>query len=945
MKKAFILIAALVCISGIAHAQDVYFAGNADTIGKIWKNDTLIYSISDSISIKLNDLQPNHNGTVYTAGYAYDYSQGFVLGRIWTNESCIFTSDTNTFFDHLVINDEGWTAAGGNIVWHNGETLYTYTYGEESCHINSIAINKTNNDFFAGGTIETLEGDFFACIWENDTILWLEEQISSVEDICFDGENLYAAGFFNDGDTWYGIIWQNDSILVQTENANFYSIASYEGNLYWAGIQNDTAYVWQDDEILYTHPNYTGINNLTANEFGIYYSGSCDGIATVFKDGEILYQPEGCSNIIGLGVIPSEVPQPTFTLTVGIDSLGGGTVTGGGTYHYGDTATIEAIPYTGYEFLYWNDGIVTNPHDIIITQDTTFTAHFNRYAYTIETAVVPINSGTVAGGGTYPYGSTITLEAIANSGYEFIHWSDSITDNPRDIVVTQDSSFVAMFSLRQYTITVVSDHPEWGSVTGGGTFNFGDTIQIAATANLGFEFVSWNDDDTDNPREIIVTEDITYTAHFGIQQCFIDTKVDPEGAGTINGGGTYDYGSTVYLTVHNNIGYEFESWEDGTINNPRTIFVEGDAVYTAKFSPLPYEITTESNPVEGGTVSGAGTYDYGTIATLIATPNENYSFLCWSDGIVSNPRHVTVTGNAHYKALFHLNGTPQYTLTVTANDPTLGTVSGSGTYPQGATIEISAAPNVGAIFSRWDDGSTDNPRLITITQNMEIIAIFEKIETYTITVRAESPLLGTTYGSGVYPLNQVINIGATPNSGFFFSGWQDGNMDNPRTIIVTGNAEYIASFAQNPIATYTITVYCNETQGFILGAGSYIAGSTATIAAIPADGYVFSRWSDDTTDNPKEILVDHDIILSAFFDQVGIDENGLGHIKLFPNPATDKIRIEGLEGKYMVQIYDSFGMLINTFSINGDDEICIENLSAGLYIIRINGLAMKLMKE
>lgn len=858
----------------LSQPQDVYFAGFGDGMGKIWKNNDLIYSISESTtSIHLNDLQVA-DGIVYTAGYAYEYSQEYVVGRIWANDTCLFTSDTNTYFDHLVFNGEGWTAAGGNSVWQNGEPLYTYTFGDSSCHINSIAIDTTNNDFYAGGIIETLEDDYYACIWKNDTILWLEEQKSSVEDLCIDGEDLYAVGFLYDNDTLYGIIWQNDAIIVQTENANFYSVVSYDGNLYWTGFHNDTAYIWKDGEVLYTHPNCSGINTLRVNESGVYYLGSCGGVSTVLKDGEILYQPEGYQNIMGLAVIPT-TPQPTFTITVESDNPDWGTVTGGGEFHYGDTIQIEAFPNTGHHFLMWND---------------------------------------------------------------------SITDNPRTVVVTQDSVFVASFAVSQYTIEVVSDYPAWGYVTGGGSYYYGDTIEIAATAYLGFEFVSWDDGNNDNPRTLIVTENSTYTAHFRIQQCLIKTMVIPENAGTVNGGGIYDYGTTIHLTAHSNTGYVFDIWEDGNITNPRIVIVDGNATFTAVFTPLQYEITTESDPIEGGSVSGAGSYDYGSTAILKAVPNENYTFICWSDGIVTNPRNITVTGNAHYKALFHLNGTPQYTITVTANDPTLGTVMGSGTYPQGATIEISATPNVGANFIGWNDGNTDNPRSIVVTQNMEFTAIFAEIETYTITVRAENPLLGTTYGSGVYPLNQVINIGATPIAGYYFSGWQDGDMNNPRSIIVTGNAEYTASFSQNPIATYTVTVYYDESQGFVIGTGTYIAGSIASIAAIPIDGYRFVKWSDDTTDNPKEVLVDHDIILAAFFNGTGVDENGFENVSLYPNPASDKIHIEGLDGQHEIQIYNAYGLLVKTMVLY-EEEIDIAELSAGLYIIRIGRQSMRFMKK
>ena len=942
MKKIITLFTTLFLLIGIAQAQDVYVSGNHFTTGKVLKNNTLLYSLTDSLDIQLRGIQVAEDGTVYGAGSAFN-SDG-VYGRVWMNDSCVFVSDNGTYFEHIALNGNDWIVAGFNNIWQNGELLYSYNHDEDECHIHSLAVDATTGDIYAGGAISfNSDSLYHASIWKNDLLLWMADSTSSIQSICFDGDNLYAAGFMIENDSLtYGVIWQNDSIIYQLENANFGHIAAFEGSLYWTGISlTDTiVYIWQDGEVLFDLPELSGISNLVVNESGVYYTDA----QTVYKDGEVLYQPEEC--IISDLVVKPAPPQPEYTLTVEVDSIGGGTVTGGGIYHYGDTVTIEAIPDMGCEFLFWNDGIVTNPRDIIITQDTTFVAHFNRFNYAIETAVIPLNSGTVTGGGNYPYGDTITLEAVANPGFIFERWTDSITDNPREVVVTQDSTFIAMFSPRQYTITVESDHPGWGTVAGGGTYYYGDTIQISATAYLGFQFNGWDDGNTDNPRTIIVTDDLRYLGLFGVQQCLIKTEVIPEGAGTVNGGGTYDYGTTIHLTVHSNTGYTFTQWNDGNITNPRSVFVEGNATYTAVFTPLQYEITTECDPVEGGTVTGAGTYDYGSTATLTATPNENYIFLCWSDGIASNPRNVTVTSNANYKALFHLNGTPQYTITVVANDTLLGTVTGSGTYPSGTTIDIEARPYSGAVFTSWDDGNTDNPRSITITQDMTFTAIFTEVETYLITVRPENPLQGSTYGSGQYQLNQEVSIGAVPRPGYYFSGWQDGDMNNPRTIIVTGNAEYIASFSQDPVETYTVTVYYDESEGFILGAGTYQAGAIASIAAIPADGFYFKKWGDGTTDNPKEVVVDHDIVLAAFFEGTGVDEDGFETINLYPNPANDKIHIEGLDGEHEVQIYNAFGMLVMTRTLQGDSEINISDLPTGYYLMRIdNRRAVKFIKE
>lgn len=927
--------------TGMAHAQDVYFTGNGNGTGKIWKNNTLVYSISDTTAVSLVDMKVANDSTIFSAGRTFSDLQS----HIWVNDSVVFTAENNDEISRIVIDANGWTAAGGNKVWQNDSLLYAYPMDTAIIsNLYALAVDTVTGDIYAGGT--TVTPGVYATVWKNDTILWMAEGWSSIQDLCLVGEDLYAAGFVYGAESIDGVVWQNDSIIFQIEGGEITAITAYNGSLYWAGVSvaDNEAYIWQDGEVLFSHPGIN-ITALYVNEYGVYYAGLDNDTATLWKDGEVLYEPEDCESITAIVVLPTE-PSINFTITVEVNNDDWGTVTGGGEYALGDTATIEAFPNPGYEFMYWNDSITDNPRDVVVTQDSTFVAIFGQLDFTITTAVVPMNSGTVTGDGIYHYGDTITLEAMANEGYEFERWSDSITDNPRDIIVTQDSTFVALFSRLQFTIEVVSDHPEWGSATGGGTYYYGDTIQIEATPNLGYNFTGWGDGNNDNPRTIIVTEDHTYTAHFSIQQCVISTDVTPENAGTVTGAGAYYYGDTVTLNAIENTGYAFSQWDDGNTDNPRAIIVEGDATYIAVFTPLQYEITTECDPEEGGTVSGAGTYDYGSIVTLTATPNSNYLFTCWSDGIASNPRNITVTGNAHFKALFHVNGSPQYTITVTANDPSLGTVTGGGTYPEGSTIEISAMPYAGAYFVAWDDGNTDNPRSIEVTQDMTFEAIFKETATYTITVSTSNPLQGTTYGSGIYPAGQAVIIGATPSPNFYFSGWQDGDMNNPRTIIVTGDAEYIASFSQNPPQTYTVTVLYDEYQGFILGAGTYLGGSIASIAAIPADGYEFKKWSDDTTDNPKVVLVDHDITLAAFFVNTGVDENDMTIINLYPNPANDIIHIEGLEGQHEVQIYNAFGMLVMTTTLQGEAEINISDLPTGYYLIRIdNRRAVKFIKE
>jgi hypothetical protein len=206
--------------------------------------------------------------------------------------------------------------------------------------------------------------------------------------------------------------------------------------------------------------------------------------------------------------------------------------------------------------------------------------------------------------------------------------------------------------------------------------------------------------------------------------------------------------------------------------------------------------------------------------------------------------------------------------------------------------------------------------------------------------------MGSVSGGGSFPANTTTTISATPNDGFLFTGWQDGHTDNPRSIIILSDTLFTAYFATEPVPSYTITVQYDESQGYVIGAGTYNAGATARLAAIPNDNYYFVKWGDDNTDNPRDIVVDHDITLAAFFNGTGVDEYEGQSIKLYPNPADDIIRLEGLEGESEISIFNAFGTCVKSVPLNGDDEIRIGDLTKGLYLLRINGkLTTKFVKR
>ena len=83
----------------------------------------------------------------------------------------------------------------------------------------------------------------------------------------------------------------------------------------------------------------------------------------------------------------------------------------------------------------------TTKAQVTLTVDLKKLIHY----YQVETSV--IGNGTVTEGGTYAEGTEITLTATPDEGYQFTQWSDGNTDNPRTLVLTQDTSLVAHFEI------------------------------------------------------------------------------------------------------------------------------------------------------------------------------------------------------------------------------------------------------------------------------------------------------------------------------------------------------------------------------------------------------------------------------------------------------------------------------------------------------------------
>lgn len=218
----------------------------------------------------------------------------------------------------------------------------------------------------------------------------------------------------------------------------------------------------------------------------------------------------------------AELYRPLYcTLTLASTGTGSGTFEGAGRYESGTSVTFKAIASAGSRFVQWNDGVTTNPRTITLEESITYTAEFETvplYTVTISTTVDPEDegaSGTVEGAGQYYEGDNYTIKAIPAENSVFVEWNDGNTDASRTFNNIQaNASYTAKFALKTYTVTVNATPSVGGTVSGGGQYKHGKTAHLTAIPEDGYKFVSWNDGNINEERDVEVTADVTYTAKF-----------------------------------------------------------------------------------------------------------------------------------------------------------------------------------------------------------------------------------------------------------------------------------------------------------------------------------------------------------------------------------------------------------------------------------------------
>ncbi len=334
--------------------------------------------------------------------------------------------------------------------------------------------------------------------------------------------------------------------------------------------------------------------------------------------------------------------------------------------------------------------------------------------------------GSTLGAGVYPYGKAITIEAIPAEGYVFLRWDDDDTSNPRTVRVEKAMTYTAFFA-----------------VDDGGINEYDGTMRGYKYVDLGLPSgLLWA---TCNVGASAPTQ---YGDYYAWGETFTQSNY---------AWSTYDYYSSMLTKYCVNSAY-------GWIDNEITLQSTDDVAYKkwggkwrmpteADYQELKQYCTwkwtyydgvygylgksSKNNKVIFFPAAGyksayssysAKTYCHYWSSSLFVENSMEAISASWSSNDAPDPNLFYYSERYYGMPVRAVYGDrSSYALFVAMNDSTMGTISGDDylRYVPYSIVTIQATPNAGYTFVNWSDGSTDNPRAITMTKDTYICANFE----------------------------------------------------------------------------------------------------------------------------------------------------------------------------------------------------------------------------
>ena len=438
----------------------------------------------------------------------------------------------------------------------------------------------------------------------------------------------------------------------------------------------------------------------------------------------------------------------------------------------------------------------------------------------VDTIASPLDSGTTTGDGSFATNSLASVTAAPVAGYRFVNW----TDNGAVVSATPSYTFTILIN-RSLTANFTPDVPRYdivtsaspvvgGTTSGGGLLDQASNATVIATPNAGYAFANWTEAGATVSTVASYTFPVmaarTLVANFTVLPTYvITTSHSPAAGGSTTGSGSYLSGTLATVTATPAAGYVFIKW---TVNgNPVSSLasynfsVTSNKALVANFvlAGAQKTIATNTNPLAGGTTSGAGNYLTSDSATVVATANPGYKFSKWQEG------NSNVSSSASYTFTVAANRTltarfiEAFVINTSSSPSAAGTTEmDSLTYKTGESANATATAEPGYHFLNWTENggvvSTLANYTFTVTTARTLVANFTTA--YTITTSGWPLDGGTALGGATVNHGSSITLVATAAEGHSFINWTDVNgiavSVNPSyTFTPTASGDFTANFS------------------------------------------------------------------------------------------------------------------------------------------------------
>ena len=548
----------------------------------------------------------------------------------------------------------------------------------------------------------------------------------------------------------------------------------------------------------------------------------------------------------------------TLTFTVSENAGDNGSVSPSGpqTVSAGGAVTFTAATSSGFQVGAWLvNGVVAQTGGSIFTLQDVNTNSVVAVNFTTDPTVAvaasPAGAGSVAGGGAYPPGSSVTVTATANKGYTFTNWTESGVVQSAlatyNLVLTGNRNLVANFTANPVSYTLTASAGDNGNVSPTGPLGVaaGGSMTFNATPATGYQVNQWfvGGVPAQTGGSTFTLSDVTsnsvVTVTFTMEPT-VSVTANPSNGGGVTGGGAYISGASVTVTAAANKGFTFSNWtENGVVQRALTSYnfvLMANRNLVANFAANPtYRVIANAGINGSVTPAAPQTVDAGGAMTFTAKPSNGYQVNQWFVGGVAARSGglefalPVVTSNTTVAVTFS-DAVTNFTVQVKGQGSVSGYRSGQVVHT-GKKYSIVAVAAKGSLFADW----ASNGVMVASSPNYTFMAESNLLLQASFVTNPFIPVEGVYHGL-FYDTNEAAEessgsfVADVTSSGAFSARIEVGSVAYSRSAKFSLTGAALISIPRGKLSPITVQLQLGLSSGLITGTisdGKWSANLTA----------------------------------------------------------------------------------------------------------------------